>query len=131
MMAEHPNTNIFNRLYNAFSAGNMVKAGEEFADDLVWHIPAGQPMSGDYEGRDATLENFAKVYELTAGTYKFEIFDILPSSKHVAAYVHATGRRNSKTLDQGYMFLFRIRDSKIVEAWEFANDGPAWQEFWS
>jgi len=47
------------------------------------------------------LENFAKVYELTAGTYKFEILDILASSKHVAAYVHATGRRNSKTLDQG------------------------------
>ena len=130
-MSEHPNVNIFKRLYDAFTTGDMGKVGEQFADDLVWHVPGRNSISGDYKGRDATLECFAKMFKSTDGTYRPEVLDILANDKHVAAYLHATAQRNGNTLDQDYVFMFHIRDSKITEVWEFWNDGPAWEEFWS
>ena len=130
-MSGHPNVDIFKRLYSAFTTGDMVKVGEEFADDLVWHVPGGNSISGDYEGRAAILELFGKMFKSTDGTYKPEILDILANDKHVAAYLHATARRNGKMLDQDYVFMFRIHGGKIAEVWEFWNDGPAWEAFWS
>ena len=130
-MYEHPNVDIFKRLYTAFTTGDMTKVGEEFTDNLVWHIPGKNTISGDYKGRDSTLEVFSKMFEATNGTYKPEILDILGNDKHVAAYLHATAKRNGKALDQDYVFMFRIDEGKIAEVWEFWNDGPAWESFWS
>ena len=130
-MSEHPNVKVFQRLYDAFTTGNMVKVGEEFSDDLVWHVPGSNSISGDYEGRELTLQLFGKMFEATSGTYSPRVLDILANDKHVAAYLHATGSRNGQTLDQDYIFMFRIENGKIAEVWEFWNDGPAWGKFWS
>jgi ketosteroid isomerase-like protein len=43
-MSEHPNVNIFKRLYDAFTTGDRVKVGEQFADDLAWHVPPVKPV---------------------------------------------------------------------------------------
>lgn len=42
-----------------------------------------------------------------------------------------TGRRDGKTLDQNYVLIFHICDSKVTEVWEAWPDGAAWDEFWS
>jgi hypothetical protein len=33
----------------------MDALAEVFAEDVVWHTPGHNPLSGDYEGRDATF----------------------------------------------------------------------------
>lgn len=130
-MQEHFNVDIFRRLYDSFTTGDMVKVAEEFADDLVWHVPGRNSISGDYKAPDEALGCFAKMVESTAGTYKPQLHDILANDEHVAAHLHATAHRNDKTLDQDYVFILRIENTKIAEVWEFWNDGPAWEEFWS
>jgi ketosteroid isomerase-like protein len=53
-VTEHPHEEVFMRTYEAFTAGDLEALAELFADD-VWHTPGRNPLSGDYQGRDATL----------------------------------------------------------------------------
>ena len=59
-MQEHFNVDIFRRLYDSFTTGDMVKVAEEFADDLVWHVPGRNSISGDYKAPDEALGCFRK-----------------------------------------------------------------------
>lgn len=130
-MAEHPNVDVFRRAYAAFTAGDMAKLADVFAEDVVWHTPGRNPISGDYRSRDAAFESFAKEFELSNGTYRPEIHDVLANDEHTVALLHATAQRNDKMLDQNYVLVFHIRDERIAEAWEVWTDEEAWNEFWS
>ena len=54
-MTDHPHIELFRRTYAAFTTGDMDALAEVFAEDVVWHTPGRNPLSGDYEGRDATF----------------------------------------------------------------------------
>jgi SnoaL-like domain len=54
-MTDHPHIELFRRTYAAFTTGDMDALAEVFAEDVVWHTPGHNPLSGDYEGRDATF----------------------------------------------------------------------------
>ena len=130
-MPEHPNIDVFKRAYAAFAAGDMATLADVFAEDVVWHTPGRNLVSGDYTSRDAAFESFAKEFELTEGTYRPEIHDVLANDEHTVALLHATAMRSGKALDQNYVLTFHIRDGKITEAWEAWTDEAAWDEFWS
>lgn len=130
-MAEHPNVDLFKRVYAAFTTGDMAKLADLFAEDLVWHTPGRNPLSGVYSGRKAAFESFEKEFELSGGTYSPEIHDVLANDEHIVALLRATAKRNGKTLDQNYVIVFHVRDGKITEAWEAWTDEAALDEFWS
>lgn len=130
-MVEHANTDLFRSAYAAFTTGDMAKLAEVFAEDLVWHTPGRNPLSGVYTSRDAAFESFSKEFELSGGTYRPEIHDVLANDEHTVALLHVTASRNGKTLDQNYALIFHIRDGRITEAWEALTDEAAWDEFWS
>jgi uncharacterized protein len=77
IVTEHPHVEVFMRTYGAFTAGDMEALAELFAEDVVWHTPGRNPLSGDYEGRDATFASFAREFELSGGTYAVEFHDVL------------------------------------------------------
>jgi ketosteroid isomerase-like protein len=109
----------------------MAKLADVFAENVVWHTPGRNSVSGDYTSRDAAFEPFAKELELSAGTYSPEIHDILANDEHTVALLHVTAARNGKTLGENYLLIFHIQDGKITEAWEAWTDEAAWNEFWS
>lgn len=129
-MTEHPTIDVFRRAYAAFTAGDMDALAEVFAEDVVWHTPGRNPLSGDHRSRDAAFESFAREFELSGGTYSPEIHDILANDEHTVALLHVTAQRDGKTLDQSYALIFHIYDGKITEAWETWTDEAAWDEFW-
>lgn len=130
-MAEHPNIAVFRRAYDAFIAGDMDRLAELIASDVVWHVPGANLISGEYTGRKAIFGCFNKIFELSQGTYRPQLHDILANDDHTVALLHATARHGGKTLDQDYAFVFHIRGGQIAERWEAWTQGPAWNEFWS
>ena len=130
-MAEHPNIDVFKRAYAAFAEGDMAKLADVFAEDVVWHTPGRNRVSGVYTSRDAAFESFAREFELTEGTYRPEIHDVLANDEHTVALLHVTAMRNGKRLDQNYVLTFHIRNGRITEGWEAWTDEAAWDEFWS
>jgi len=130
-MATHPNAEVFQQVYEAFTTGNMDRLAQLIAPDVVWLVPGTNLISGEYTSREAIFSCFGKMFEMTEGSYRPQLHDILADDDHTVALLHATGRRDNKTLDQDYAFVCHIRDGQIAELWEAWTEGVAWNDFWS
>jgi len=130
-MADHPNADVVRRGYEAFSAGDMNALAEVMDENVLWHVPGNNQLSGDYKGRDDTFAYYGKLAELTGGTFKVELHDILANDEHTVGMHRDTATRDGKSLDTNEILVFHIRDGKIVEGWEAYIDLATVDEFWS
>ena len=91
MAAEHPNATLVRRGFDAFAEGDTDALVELFAEDVAWHQPPGQnPTAGDVRGRDAALAVPAEVGELTEGSLRIEVRDVVANDAHVVALLRGT-----------------------------------------
>jgi len=130
-MSEHPNTVLLRRGHEAFSSGDMDTLSELIAEDTVWHWPGKNQISGEYKGRAAVFENFAKMAELTGGNIKLVDIDILSTDKNTVALSKVVATRGDKTFDYKFCEVVQWRNGQIEEEWIFLNDQYAYDKFWS
>jgi uncharacterized protein len=126
----HPNEDLLRRGYEAFSTGDVQALDQLFADDIVWHVPGRSQLSGDYRGKPAVFTLFGRFAELSGGTLKVELHDVLANDEHALGLVKATGEREGRTLDDNGVNVFHIQDGKATEVWFHPGDGYAVDEFW-
>jgi hypothetical protein len=96
----------------------------------VWHAPGRSQLSGDFEGKDAVFGEFQKVFEMTGGSFKLDIHDVLANDEHAVVLVHASGQIGDRSLDQNAVQVFHIKDGKVTEQWLHPDDLYANDEFW-
>ena len=96
----HPNEELVRKGYTAFLSGDMTTMDQLLADDVVWHSPGRNQLAGTFTGKPAVFENFQKVFELTGGTFKLEIHDVLANDEHAVVLVRATGEKDGRKLDK-------------------------------
>lgn len=130
-MFEHPNAALVERLYAALEAQDMEGMKKLIAQDAVWHVPGSTPISGDHRGHEAIFAYFQKLGELSGGTFRAELIDVLASDMHAAALAAAFGERGDRVLEQTYLLFLRIENDRIIEARLFNEDEAAFQTFWS
>jgi ketosteroid isomerase-like protein len=69
--------------------------------------------------------------ELTQGTFRIEIKEVLANDAAVAVVVRSTAKRGERTLDDQQIHLLHLRDGRVVDIWQFVGDEPAVEAFWS
>jgi ketosteroid isomerase-like protein len=104
---------------------------ELFSDDVVWHAPGHNLLSGDFHGKEAVFANFQKVAELSGGSFRIDIHALLADDEHAVALTHVTGEREGKTLDDNTVQVFHVKDGKVTEQWLHPGDMEASDAFWS
>ncbi len=127
----HPNEELARKGYEAFAAGELDFVREHFAEDIVWHLPGRNPLAGDYRGIDEVFALFARNVELTEGSFRLEVHDVLANDEHAVVLVRATGNRGGRRLDDRQSHVFHVRDGKVTEFWGHPGDQYAVDEFWS
>jgi ketosteroid isomerase-like protein len=128
----HPNEERARKGYQAFSSGDMDTLRELIADEIVWHVSGKNPLAGDYRGKDDVFGFFAKTVEMTNGTLRLEVHDVLANDEHVVALLRSTAEREGKTLDsRGTQVLHVNADGQVTESWLHPEDAYANDEFWS
>jgi uncharacterized protein len=127
----HPNEDLARRGYAAFATGDMATLNELFADDIVWHAPGRNELSGTFKGKDEVFANLQKNMELTGGTFRLEIHALIADDDHAVALLRARAEREGKTLDDNTVQIFHIADGKLTESWLHPSDAYASDEFWS
>ena len=118
-MSAQTNAAALRKGYDAFSRGDMdALRNELFSPDIVWHQGGRNQTSGEYRGTDAVIGLFGKLFQLTDGTFRVELHDVLASDEHVVALARATGQRAGKTIQHGeYSHVCHFRDNKLTEVW--------------
>src|SRR4051812_11135226 len=102
----HPNEDLVRRGYEAFATGDMATLNELFADDIVWHTPGRNELSGTFRGKDAVFANRQKNMELTGGTFKLEIPAVLAGDERAVTLLRANAQREGKALDDNTVQVF-------------------------
>jgi ketosteroid isomerase-like protein len=103
-----------------------------FAEDVRFHLPGRSLLAGVYEGPQQVMQLFARLFELTGGTFSVELHDVLANDEHAAALYTIRGERAGKQqLNDNQVQIFHIRGGKASEVWAQATDLYTLDEFFS
>jgi ketosteroid isomerase-like protein len=101
----HPNEELVRKGYDAFARGDMDTLRELFDPDIVWHFPGRSLLAGDHRGTDAVLGFFGRTMELTAGTFRAELHDVVADDRHTVGMHLATGERRAPSFCRDVGFI--------------------------
>ena len=95
----HPNETLMREGFAAFSRGDMDALSQYWAQDIRYHVPGRGLLAGDYEGIAQVLAFFVRLSELSEGTFRAEIHDVLANDEHaVVLYTGSAERKYSEVL---------------------------------
>ena len=104
---------IVRRGYRAFGEGDMETLGSLYMPDVVQRIPGNNPMSGEYQGLDAVMGLYAKLFESSGGTFSVDLKSVKTEGDKVVTVHGATAEREGKTLDVDESIEFSFSGDKI------------------
>jgi uncharacterized protein len=128
----HPNEDLMREGIAAFTRGDLDALREKyFAKDIRWHFPGRSPLAGDFEGVAQVMESFGRLFELTEGTYRVEVHDIVASDEHVVVLYTGRAERAGRQLEDRTALVSHFREGKQAETWVIPGDLYAVDEFLS
>jgi uncharacterized protein len=128
----HSNADLVRDAIEAFQRGDLDALRHQyFAEDIRYHIPGRSPLAGDYEGVAQVLEMFGRLLELSGGTFRVDLHDVMANDEHAAALLTMRGERAGRQLQNNTVLTSHIRDGKVAEIWSHQTDLYAMDEFWS
>jgi hypothetical protein len=130
-MAEHPNVTLMKNVYDAFTTGDLARAGSYWTEDCVHHYPGRSQLAGTHHGIDQATAFASRMFELTGGNIRMEVRDIGASDDRAFAVVHTRYGRDDKSLEMSFVNVAEVRDGRIAEFWTLPEDQYAVDEFWS
>ena len=126
----HPNADLLQAHLDALARGDIEVAMSFYSDDVVFHYPGRNPLSGDHRGKDQVLALMGRVMQLTDGSFRPDVHDILASDDHVAALVTVHATRQGIPAEWQSVDLYHVRAGKISEHWVHEVDQALVDQFW-
>jgi uncharacterized protein len=127
----HSNAELIRRAYGAFAKGDVPGAIAAFADDIRWHVPGRSPLSGDYTGAKEVVGFFSRTMELSQGTFRIDIDDVLASGERVVVLCTVSAKRHGRPWSSPEVHVWRVANGRAVEFREFQGAEQIEDEFWS
>lgn len=128
----HPTGEVIRRLFSAFETNDMTTIDALLADDVVWNAPGRGVNSGQRSGKQELFEGMGRLAELTGGTLRGEIHDVLASDEHAVVLQTTRAEREGRPpLEDREAIVLHVRDGRVVEVWEHPGDLHAMDAFFS
>jgi uncharacterized protein len=126
------NVELARKGYAAFNDQDVETVTKLINDDAVWHVGGNSQLTGDYKGKAKILDFFMRFGQLTEGSYKAEIHDILANDEHTIALGTETATRNGKHHKARFVDVIHPdRDGNVKEFWRFFEDQASIDAFFS
>jgi ketosteroid isomerase-like protein len=120
------NRRVVRRMYEGDEAERR-----SIAQDIVWHVPGHNPVSGDYHGFD----DYARVMPgrmAPLTRWEFTLGDVMVNGDYVMTTFRLVGERKGRTVELRGGHLMRVTaDGKVAEGWGFSDDQDALDAFFS
>ena len=100
------------------------------AQDIVWHVPGHNPVSGDYHGYEKYTQLMpSRMAPLTR--WDFQLEEVMVNGNYVMTGFRVQGERNGKTIDMRGGHLLRLSAGKVAEGWGFTDHQGDLDDFFS
>ena len=128
---QHPNALLLEKLYAAFSQGDVEAVLELCSDKITFQIAGKSRLAGKYTKATFGPEFVGKLLEMSGGTLKIEIHDILASDRHAAVLVTDTLTRKGEKVQVRTVHVWRFENGKPVAWYEYPRDMYQYDAVWS
>jgi ketosteroid isomerase-like protein len=125
------NRRLIEGAYAAFARGDIPSVLRVLDERILWHVPGRGPLSRNYLGHQQVLGFFQKFTELSGGTFRIRIDDVLANENRVIVLVTESARRGNRDWSSPQIHAWTIEDGKASVFWQFQGDQQTEDEFWS
>jgi ketosteroid isomerase-like protein len=94
------------------------------------HIPGRSRIAGEYHGKDDMRRHFREIKELSRGTFRTRIHDVLASDEHVVGVVDASADKDGVVVELPRVHVWHVRDGKLSELFLHPSDQHAFDAYW-
>ena len=127
----HDNKKLIEGAYTAFAQGDIPTVIQALDEEILWHVPGRGPLSGDYNGHEAVLGFFKHFMELSSGTFRIQVNDVLANETRVIVLVTESAERNGRKWSSPQVHAWTVKDGKATVFWQYQGDQQTEDEFWS
>ena len=131
MRGEHPHLELMRRTLDAFRSGDLATLAQIFSADVVWRVPGKSFLAKDYRGHEEVFGFFARLMELTSGTFRAESLDLFANDAGGVFVDRLTAERNGRRLDIRLLLHVTLREGQIVEGRDHFHPEHLWDAFWT
>ena len=125
------NKKLIEGAYEAFAQGNIPAVLQAFDEKILWHVPGRGPISGDYKGHEEVLGFFKHFMDLSRGTFRIQVDDVLANESRVIVLVTESAERKGRKWSSPQVHAWTVKGGKATVFWQFQGDQQTEDEFWS
>jgi len=129
-MEEHPNVKIVRRTCKALQSIDAEAIHELFSAGSEFLVSGRNALAGVYVGPAGILEFASKRQELSDGTFKAILHDVIASDRHSVAILRFMAKRPERRLDVRIATLFHVFDGSVAGGVQLSADPYSEDEFW-
>lgn len=122
----HPNEELLRGAYGLRDRQEVSSLRETFHDDVVWHAQAG-----DLRGPDEVLEMLAGADEIAGGTTRREVHALFADDHYGIVLATVRAERPGRRYEDRHVHVYRFREGRVAEFWEYLQDPQGHEKFWS
>lgn len=123
------NVDLVRRAFEGpFTEGTFTRVLDSYHPDLVYHPRSDEPDSSARVGRDEferLLRSFLEAFSVVT----FDVLELIDAGDYVIAstILNGTGSASGADVSDPYVFVYKMRDGLVVEAWEYRTTGEAFE----
>ncbi|MFF8280559.1 nuclear transport factor 2 family protein [Streptomyces lateritius] len=130
-MAEHPDSALVRKGFEAWNRGDMETVGSLMTADCTHHAPGESQVSGHFKGRDNIIGMYGQMFELTGGKMRVELDGIYVDGRgHAVAANKFFAERGDRGIEMKGALIFTIVGGKISDIDECVEDIEQSDAFW-
>jgi ketosteroid isomerase-like protein len=124
------NVEVVRAVFEAWNAVDMEALFPHIHPELVYHPRADEPDPSPHVGRDV-YERLVSGFVDSFAEVTFEVLELIDAGDHVIAstvlhaVLHGQESANGAGVSDTYVFVLKLRDGLVVEAWEYRTKQEA------
>lgn len=127
----HPNVQTLKKFYDCFAQGDVNGMLELCSDDVTFQVSGKSKLAGKYNKVTVGSQLIGKIMELSDGTFKLEVHDIMASDQHGMVLTTDTVVKNGMKHEYRTVHVWRIQNGKPVAWYEYPRDLYQYDAIWS
>jgi uncharacterized protein len=125
------NERLVRAAYAAQAAGDVDGYLDLLAEDFRLTIPGGSPIAGEYQGREDMRRHFREIRDISEGSFRTAIHDVLASDDHAVGLVDASAARAGQAWSIPRVHVWHAADGRLAELWIHPADQARFDRYWS
>ena len=128
---KHKNAILLEKLYADFAKGDLDSVLAVCAENITFQVAGKSKLAGKFDKKTFREQFVTQLMELSGGTLKVEVHDILASDRHAVALISDHLTRRSETIQIRTAHVWRFEDGKPVAWYEYPRDMYQYDTIWS